>query len=351
MSALPRSSLPASSGSAATANASFVLGALLLIAVGGFGAWVVGGRGIDIGTDTSTYALFFDRLGNPFDSSLEPGFVFFSFLLKRIGMGVPGFQAALFLLLLAIVAAASHRYFGFLRGERGYLTFLSAVVMLLYVSPMFVNASINTIRQGLAAPAVFAALIAFQQRRWMPFVLYGALSTSLHYSSLLYLACAPLLLLSARTLRYVAAAAFVAYCAGATLFAVRSVLPALYHMVISYTFNPDYRAGVRIDFALFSILWYVLPLLLAPLVRVPHRERLEASSAAYLVMLLPFFAIGWGSYSNRYLLPAWLAASLIMAAIVCFSRLRFVRNPLLIRLGLLAACPVFWFLVTRVVVI
>ena len=66
--------------------------------------------------------------------------------------------------------------------------------MLLYVSPMFVNASINAVRQGLAALLVFTALLSFQQRKWWPFALYGALASSLHLSSLLYLVFAPLLL-------------------------------------------------------------------------------------------------------------------------------------------------------------
>jgi hypothetical protein len=336
----------------AAANAGTVINLILLLAAGAFGCWLVGTRGLDIGTDTSTYAMFFHYLGGgAFQTRLEPGFVLVSYLLKRAGFDVIGYQIALFLLLLVIIAVTSRRYFDYLGATRGYLIFLCASLMLLYLSPMFVNGSINAVRQGLAALLVFAALLSFQQRKWWLFALYGAVASSLHLSSLLYLAFAPALFLSARTLRYVDAMAFVVYCTGLSLILVRAAIPALYQFVMTYAFDPEYRAGVRIDFAVFSIFWYALPLLLAPLVRSPYRERIKESTATYLVMLLPFFTIGWGSYSNRFLLPAWLATSLVLAAILCHSRIAPLRNPLLIWVGLIVACPVFYYYVTNVIVI
>ena len=334
------------------ANAGLVLSLLLLLAAAALGCWVVGTRGLDIGTDTSVYAGFFERLGQgPFETRLEPGFVFVSYLLNRMGLDITGYQAALFALLLLTACLSTRRYFDYLGATHGYLTFLSASLMLLYVSPMFVNASINAVRQGLAALLVFAALLSFQQRKWIPFALYGLVAASLHVSSLLYLAFAPALFMKARVLRYGAVLAFALYCTGLSLLLVQALLPQLYTVVMTYTVNPEYRSGVRIDFAVFSLFWYGLPLLLAPLVQPRFRERINDSTAVYLVMLLPFFAIGWGYYSNRYLLPPWLAASLIIAAILCHSRLAVLRNPLLVRMGLVASCGVFYFYVTRVILI
>ncbi len=75
------------------------------------------------------------------------------------------------------------------------------------------------------------------------------------------------------------------------------------------------------------------------------------STSVYLVMSLPFFIIGWGFFSNRYLLPAWLAISMILAAVLCHARIAPLRNPLLIRIGLLASCAVFYVYVSRGIVI
>jgi hypothetical protein len=42
----------------------------------------------------------------------------------------------------------------------------------------------------------------------------------------------------------------------------------------------DYRSGAR-DFAVFSIFWYLLPHMFAPLIREPQREAVLRSAAIY----------------------------------------------------------------------
>lgn len=334
------------------ASAARGLGVAWLLAVALFGCWRVGSRPLEIGSDTETYAGFFESLdhGVP-DTRLEPGFAYLSYGLRLLGLGVPGYQAVLFALLLLGVAIAvriQHRAFP---PTQAYPTLLCAALLLLFVSPMFVNASINAIRQGLAAPLVFAALLCFQQRRGWGFALLGVIATSLHVSSLLYLACAPALLLKPALLRALAALAFVAYVSGVSMKAVGMVSPALYTTVMEYTANDNYRAGVRADFAVFTVFWYVLVLGVSPWVQAAARRPLLDSASVYLVMVLPFFAIGWGYFSNRYLLPGWLAASLILAVVCCYSRVAPLRHPLLLGAGLAAACGVFFFLVGRGIVI
>lgn len=335
-----------------SASAGWALGVLLLLAVGLFGCWLVGTRPLDIGTDTRVYAGFFERLGHgATQTRMEPGFVGVSYLLSKLGLGVTGYQTVLFGLMLLTVWIATRKYFRYLGDTRGYLTFLSAAVMLLFLSPMFVNASINAIRQGLAALLVFASLLSFHQRQWWQFVLYGALASSLHLSSVLYLAFAPALLLNTKALRYMGAIGFVVYCSGLSQLIVQALAPGLHGLVMEYAARTALRAGTRIDFAVFSAFWYVLPFLLSPLIKPPYRERIQHSTAVYLVMLMPFFAVGWGYFSNRYLLPAWLAASLILAAVVCHNRLQALSHPLLIRFGLILSCGVFYYYVTHETVI
>lgn len=328
------------------------LSLLLLAAVAIFSCWLIGTRSPDIGTDTSTYAGFYQRLGTGLvETRLEPGFVYLSYALRQLGVGLAGYQAALFAALLGAAVVATRRYFRYLGDTRGFFTLLSAALMLLLISPMFVNASINAIRQGIAAPLVFAALLSFHQRQWWTFAAYGALASSFHYSSLLYLAFAPVLLLRPGVQRYLAAAAFLCYVSGLSMIVVRTALPSVYQTVMEYTATTRYESGVRIDFAVFSIFWYALPYLLSPMVRERYRGPIKDSTAVYLVMLLPFFSIGWGFFSNRYLLPAWLSVSLILAAVLCHNRVALLRHPLMVRMGLVASCAVFYVLVTNVIVI
>jgi hypothetical protein len=343
--------VPVAAPSRADAAASG-LSLLLVVLACVFGCWVVGTRPLDTGTDTSVYAGFYEALGHTaLQTRLEPGFVFFSWVVRKLGFGVVGYQVALFALLLLIVVTACRKYFAYIGGGRGFMVFLTASLMLLFVSPMFMNGAINAVRQGLAALLVFTALLSFHRRQWLQFLLFGGLASSLHLSSLMYLACAPALLLGARSLRWLAAVAFVLYVSGASMQLVKAFVPALYAFVQEYAANPDYRSGVRVDFAVFSIFWYLLPHMFAPLIREPQRERILQGAAVYLVMVLPFFAVGWGSYSNRFLLPAWLAASLIVAAILCCSRLPVLRNPLLIQAGLLGSCVALYYYVSNGIVV
>lgn len=334
------------------APAAATLSALLLIAVAVFGIWLVGMRSPDIGTDTNTYAGFFENQNEQgVETRLEPGFVYLTYLLWKLDVGVIGYQTALFVLLLGTVVVSTRRYFDYLGDTRGYLTFLGASVMLLYLSPMFVNASINAVRQGLAALLVFTSLLSFRQKKWWSFLLFGALASSLHLSSLLYLVFAPVLLFGTRMQRLIAATAFVMYVTGVSMVLVRALLPSLYEVVMSYTANSFSRSGVRADFALFSIFWYMVPHALAPLIRAEYRQKIKDSTAVYLAMMLPFFAIGWGFFSNRYLLPAWLSVSLILAAMLVHNRVPLLRHPLLLRFGLLVSCAVFYYYVTHEIVI
>ena len=325
---------------------------LMVVLAGVFGCWAVGTRSLDIGTDTSVYAGFYESMGHTaIHTRLEPGFVFFTWLVRQLDLSVVGYQVCLFALLLVIAFIACRKYFNYIGGGRGFMVFLTAAVMLLFVSPMFMQGAINAVRQGLAALLVFTSLLSFHRRQFFQFFLFGGIAASLHLSSLMYLACAPVLLLGPRSLRWIAAGSFFLYVSGLSMKLVQTLMPSLYVFVQEYAANPDYRSGVRVDFAVFSIFWYVLPLMLAPLIRESRREAIVNSTSIYLVMVIPFFAVGWGSYSNRFLLPAWLSASLIIAAVFTYSRVPLLRNPLLIQCGLIGACVALYYYVSNGIVV
>ncbi len=334
------------------ANARAVLSVLLLMAVSLPPMYVVSSRAIDAGTDTHVYAAVFLAMRHGLmDTRFEPGFVALTRLTSATGMSVADYQATLFgvlLLGLAIAARGYHRYLG---STRSFLTFMSAVLLFSFLSPMFVNASINTVRQGLAAPFVFAALLGFHQRKWRSFFIWGVVASSLHYSSLLYLAFAPVLLLSLLKQRIIAGVGFLAYCSGISMVVVRVAAPAIYNDVMNYSVDAVYRAGIRYDFALFSVFWYLLPFAASRLVHEPFSERIKQSAAVYMAMVLPFLVLGWGNFSNRYLLVPWLAASFMVAAMACHSRTPLLRHPVLLRGALVLASGVFCFYVTHMIIV
>ncbi|HET6804266.1 MAG TPA: EpsG family protein [Frateuria sp.] len=341
------------SDSPTNTNARVLLGLMLVAAVIAVVDYVVATRG-NIGTDTSVYASFFQNLSQhgPVDSRFEPVFYYLSVALAQTGMGFPAYEGVMFLVMTGTVLVATRRYHDYLQSESAYTTFLAASLLFLFISPTMSNAVINVMRQGLASLLVFTALLAFYQRQWRAFFLWGLLATGFHYSSVLYLLFAPVLLLKPRLQRWVGIAAFLAYCSGFTMVLVRAILPSLYTTVMTMDGGGvDYKTGVRLDFAVFSLFWYLLPLAVAPLVHQPVRDRINRGTAIYLVLMLPFFAVGWGNFSNRYLLPAWLSVSLILAAICCDNRFSPLRNPVVLRMGLVGAAGVFCYYVTHGVVL
>jgi len=333
-------------------NARVMLGLMLVVVAIFFVDVAVSTRG-NIGTDTSVYASFFESLTQraAITSRFEPVFYYLSVALAATGMSFAAYQGMLFLVMMVTVVAATRRYHDYLQSDTRYTTFLIASLLFLFISPVMSNATINVVRQGLSSLLVFTALLAFQQRQWRAFVMWGLLATGFHYSAVLYLFFAPVLLLTPKLQRVAGIVAFLAYCSGLTMVAVRAVVPGVYTMVMAYDASATYRAGVRLDFAVFSLFWYLLPFVVAPLVREPVRERITRSTAIYLVLMLPFYAVGWGNYSNRYLLPAWLSVAAVLLTNSCDNRFSPLRHPGVLCMGMVGACAVFAYYVTHGVVL
>ncbi|AND69815.1 hypothetical protein ATSB10_23610 [Dyella thiooxydans] len=341
MSMRATASVPAH-GDVSVANARWVLGALLILAACLVADAVVAVRGFDVGTDTHVYAGFFLAMRDHLvHTRFEPGFVLVTRALSATGMSVAAYQGSLFALSLLVAATAARRYFHYLDMRGDYLTFLAVSLMCLFLSPMFVNGSINAVRQGLASMLVFPALLAFQRLQWRGAAMFGVLAASLHYSMLLYLLFAPVLLLGPRMQKAIAGVAFLAYVSGLSMLLVRIGLPSAYAAVMGYSSGAAYRAGVRPDFAAFSIFWYLVPFVLGRLLCEPYGERIRRGTAVYLVMLLPFFVVGWGNYSNRYLLAPWISVSFMVGAMLYHARTPLLRHPLVLWSGLLVSTMVF----------
>src|SRR5690348_13827405 len=139
------------------ANARAVLGVMVLGAVCLFIDLVVGARSIDIGTDTYVYASFFSALSHHGSvvTRFEPVFYYLSVLLASTGMGLNAYQGCLFAVMIGTVVVATRKYYDYLDSDGSYLTFLTASLMFLFLSPVMSNASINVVRQGLASLLVF----------------------------------------------------------------------------------------------------------------------------------------------------------------------------------------------------
>ncbi len=314
---------------------------------------LVATRDHDIGKDTPAYAAFFQSIdrGQEANARIEPGFVFVTQAAAILDLGVAGYQGLLFGLLLGTCLLATRVFWEYLGRRRDYHIFLAASLALLLGSPAFVNAAVNAIRQGLASLLVFAALVLVFRGRWAKALLVGMLAASFHYSSVLYFLFTPVLLLSQRAQILVAVFAFSFYVTGLSEITIRSISPEIYFLVMDYQASAEYRSGSRLDFALFSMFWFALPFFVGRVLNQGVNVRIQESMRIYLVMLLPFFAVGFGNFSNRFLLPAWMSMSIILASMICDTRILQLRNAWTVYLSLFVGAGAFVYFVQHEVLI
>lgn len=301
---------------------------------------VVATRGFDIGTDTASYARNFLTLD--FGTRSAPIYTWITTAVHHLGFDVTGFQATMFVALMITVVVAAVKLYNFFGLHDSFYKYLAACVMMLFVSPFFVAASVNAIMQGLSASLVLASIVSFKNKQYWQFIILGAAATGFHYSALMYLAMAPLLLLHRRWILTIVIGAFVLYCLGITKILVREFLPTAYTFVIHYASYTNYEAGIRIKFALFSLFFYLVPYLWSKLSYSQYRTEIKDSINIYAIMMIPFFCFGWGHYSSRFAMTAWFAIAFIVASLIVSSRIKVINNSGVIGASLFCSSLIYY---------
>ncbi len=91
----------------------------------------------------------------------------------------------------------------------------------------------------------------------------------------------------------------------------------LYEQIINYGVKSGYKTGVRLDFAIFTLVVGLLFYGLAKLtLQGTLQKRFFNLLKIYWILSLPFFIFGFGAYSDRYLLPAWVYIPALSATLI-----------------------------------
>jgi len=305
-------------------------------------AWIIGARPPEAGTDTQMYARFYEMLGRgPVETRLEPGFVIVSSLARSVGLPLFGYQFLLAMILACAVLVAVWSFWRSIGAKGGWWNFVHCSAAFLLLSPVFSNASINAIRQGLASFLIIGGILAVQRKAWITAIALSLLATAFHFSSAIFLPFLFVLGVRPRWQALILALHVGAYLSGVTRSLVRAMFPSAYRFVMDYNSYADYEAGIRWDFALFTFGVYLLLLWSAQFCRSDLRPGYLNCLSVYLVMSLPFFWVGWGNFSNRYLLPAWLAVSLFAGFLTAYSRIKQFREPAVLLASVAISVAVF----------
>lgn len=310
-------------------------------------AILIGARGLDVGTDTARYAEWFKQIADRFGfyGNIEPGFNIFGLMIAFISDSVIFYFFCISLALFVmtnVIAVKVANFDGQLEHKDKQLIF-GLILLGFLLSPFYVSAHINAIRQGLAGFMVFYAFLCLHDRSWIKFVIASIVAVSFHSSSAMYLVLFPLFLLPFPYLLAIAIGFSLLYATGLTEVIVKYLshllhLP-LYDFVAGFRTDVSYQSGIRYDFLVFS--W--LGLLFALIVRYfsDKKEVITSLLNIYIVLLVPFLMLGFANFSNRYAYTAWLFLSVLAAytayLVPVWQRLRVLVSPY----GLIVGCVAF----------
>ena len=162
-------------------------------------AIVVSARDLEIGSDTLSYYFFFQQveLCGCVPDGGEPLFGYLARIVSAGGGTYVAFFGAISLLQFAgaaMVGNALSRILGYSQATGFVLWFLA----LLVAFPMFSWIQLNVLRQGISFPFVVLAAIALYERRWKVWLTCALIAIGFHYSSVLYLLSASILLISSK---------------------------------------------------------------------------------------------------------------------------------------------------------
>lgn len=287
-------------------------------------AFVSGFRPVMVGTDTILYSELYQELldgqegTHTFEFIYNLSAVFFS----SFGVGQGLFFSFVSGLSLFFVYCSFFKFNVYFRNVCFDSDLFLYGFLLLLVSPVFLSAQVNVVRQGVACLALICFYSCILGRHFGLLLFSSAIvAFGFHSTSILFLIVGIGLLFSYSHVMILTFIIAIAYSLGISELLVRtfSALSGLdiYTRVIEYGAMENYKSGVRLDFTIFScVLGLFLDLLSRLLLSSKQRFLYQGCLKIYWLFLIPFFILGFGAFSDRFLFNAWLYSSVIMGIVL-----------------------------------
>lgn len=270
---------------------------------------MIGLRDATIGTDTNNYIKAYDLLREQIGSGrFEYVFGVLQNLFSFFALPVCIFLSFISLIsFLALIIITSELNNLFKKTQGNYRLYL-LLTSILFFSPFFFASQVNVIRHGVSIFFLIAVyLLILNRSHWIGVGILSVLAIGFHKTAIIYLCFVPLLFLSYQAVTNFTLFMGLLYCLKWSEKLVFNLSPGIYKAVTDYGSLEHYQSGRRIDFTLFTIfigfLFYLLSLYF-----IKKEEQISFNSLIkiYWILSLPFFFFGFGAYSDRYLLPAWV---------------------------------------------
>ena len=276
-----------------------------------------------IGIDTHNYVQNFEKIVfcSCIDTTyFEIGFQTFTWLISLVTDNTTIYLFSIgFLLVFSffIVIKLIAKFLFKETNEKLYIYFVIVSFIALLSSNFFLTAGINGIRQGLAAPLLFAGFIYFTKHKYLMALIFYVIACSFHLSSLLYVFFSFILFFNFNTLLFLSLFSFLSYFLGLTELFIKFTseivgLP-LYDFVKNYSDTGMYE-GFNLGFFAYSAIPLFLVIGIKVMFKISEAEKQLFS--IYFALILPYLILGFGGYTNRYAFTAWLFIPLFIAFFV-----------------------------------
>lgn len=284
---------------------------------------VVGSRDFQVGTDTEAYVEIFELIIAGHETRFEIGFVSLVKFVSNFSLN-PFFYFSIIALIISLTYILFYLIIvDWSWGDRRNSD-LFLILSLLLASSWFVTSVINGLRQGMALPWVYLSLILFVRQKYFYSGVAFLLSVGFHFSSLALLPFYLLFFLKRIWILCIVFLAAILYPLGVNERIVQSVssifnIPA-HEFIATYGLNSGLWVGFQSDLFIYSIFWLIFFLSLDGLIKVQHVEKWRSIVSIYGVLLLPYFVLGFGGFSNRFGYIAWFFLPACLAAFIVWSK-------------------------------
>lgn len=330
--------------------AKFNISLILLIVIEFLFAVFIASRDLSIGTDTFVYAERYKSFIDCFcfNYNHELGFQLFSVIPGLFKLSEIYYFFLISITIFLLVNLFSTQVATFLydkNANRHALTLL--ILALLFLSPFFVSAHINAIRQGLSSLLVIYSYFLFFNKRWVIGAVILLAAVSIHLTAVFYVLLAPFIFLKHKWLLVLTISLSFIYLLGGSELVIEKVSYysglGLYDSIKSYQSDVPFKSGVRYDFLLFSWFWPVLSYIIYNFIGLNEfKEKVLKVINVYYILLTPFLLFGFANFSNRYAYPAWLFAMAMMAINIYLTN--YLKLKMIIFL-LLGTSSLFYFMI------
>lgn len=287
--------------------------------------FMIGLRPETIGTDTINYSIYYEYVSKTAfipETKFEFFFHWLIQLCSYFSFSFSNFLSVIALLNFTLIAILTKKLDELAHYKIGYYRLLFLLLSSLFLSPFFFSMTTNVIRQGIAILALGILYLSFSYRTsFISLLLFGLIALCFHKTSIIVLGLVPLLLLPYSTVFKTSLFLSLSYISGLTIKMI-NVFSAttgidIYSHLIMYGAKNGYNSGVRYDFALFTvILGLGFDCLNRYLVPNENRATFNQLLKIYWIFSLPFFILGFGAYSDRFLLTGWFFISVLSCFLV-----------------------------------